>query len=169
MKLPILSFFIFILTFMSGAHAASANYWSVGGGALTFDDGVDTVQPVQVFGRIGHDFTENFGVGIEANVSLVEDELYGLDYSVDAGFIYLKGIIPLADGSKVYGMIGATNVKLTGSLGSVSSSAEDDDTGYGIGYERRFNGGAISVDYVLYNDNEGVDVYSLNVGYVSYF
>lgn len=161
--------FISLFSFISGVQAAPTSYWSVGGAALSFDDGVDTVEPFQVFGRIGHDFTEYFGVGGEVTASLVEDELYGLDYSVTAGFIYIRGIIPLADGSKIYGMVGPTNVELTGSSGSVSASVDDDDIGYGFGYEKRFNSNAVSVDYVLYNDDEGVDVYAVNIGYVAYF
>ena len=33
-------------------------------------------------------------------------------------------------------MIGPTNVELTGTLGGLSISADDDDTGIGFGFER---------------------------------
>lgn len=169
MKLLIHASLICLLTLFSSAHATPTNYWSVGGGILTFDDGFDTVEPFQLFGRIGHDFNQNFGVGGEVTVSLVEDELYGLDYSVDASFIYVKGIIPIADGSKIYGMVGPTNVKLTGSFGNISTSVDDDDIGFGFGFEKKFTNNGISIDYVQYNDDDGVDVYSINIGYVGYF
>lgn len=169
MKSLLIASFTLLFSLASTVYAAPSTYWSVGGGALTFDDGFDTVEPIQLFGRFGHDFNPNFGIGAEVGVSLVEDKLYGLDYDVTTSFLYVKGSLPMGNNSKVYAMAGPTNVELTGSLGSVSASVSDDDLGLGFGYEKQFNNHAISVDYILYNDEDGADVYSINIGYVNYF
>ena len=66
-------------------------------------------------------------------------------------------------------MIGPTNVKLTRVFGGFSISADDDDTGFGFGFEKAIDSYSISVDYIIYNDNSGVDVSAINLGFVSYF
>lgn len=120
-----------------------------------------------MFGRLGYDFNANIGVGVEGGFSLVEEELFGVDYSVTTVFFYLKGSIPIGDGSKIYAMVGPTNTELTGNFGSFSVSADDDDTG--IGFEKALGSSSFSVDYIIYNNNSGVDVSAINAGYISYF
>ncbi len=66
-------------------------------------------------------------------------------------------------------MFGLTKVELTGTLGGVSVSADDDDTGIGIGFEKAIDSYSISVDYVIYNDNSGVDVSAINLGFFRHF
>ena len=144
-------------------------YWSLGGSLLTFDDGVDSIKPIQVFGRLGYDFNAYIGVGIEGGFSLIEDEISGVDFDVTTTFLYLRGSVPIGDDSKLYAMVGPTNVEVTGSLGGISISADDDDTGIGFGFEKSIGTYSISVDYIIYNDNSGVDVSAINLGFVRYF
>jgi hypothetical protein len=66
-------------------------------------------------------------------------------------------------------MIGPTNVELTSEFGGFSISADDDDTGIGFGFEKAIDSYSISIDYIIYNDNDGVDVNAINLGFVSYF
>lgn len=168
MKKLLISTFALFLSCAAFAQGPSS-YYTLGGSLLTFDDGFDTIDPIQVFGRFGYDLNENFGIGIEGGFSLIEDEIAGVDFDVSTTFLYLKGSLPLGDGAKVYAMVGPTNVELTGSAGGFSLSADDDDTGFGFGYEKRLSTHSISVDYIMYNDNSGVDVSAINLGYVSYF
>ena len=144
-------------------------YWSLGGSLLTFDDSVDSIKPIQVFGRLGYDFNAYIGIGIEGGFSLIEDELGGVDFDVTTSFLYLKGSLPIGEDSKLYAMIGPTNVELTGTLGGLSISADDDDTGIGFGFEKFMDNHSISVDYIIYNNNAGVDVSAINLGFVRYF
>ena len=169
MKKSTTTLLIILLSLAASVQAAPANYWSVGGSLLTFDDGFNPVEPIQIFGRIGHDFNENIGIGFERGFSLVKDEVLGVDFDVTTTFLYLKGSLPIGDNEKLYAMIGPTNTELTGSLGGFSYSIDDDDTGIGFGFEKSFNSSSISVDYIIYNDNDGVDVSAINVGFVSYF
>ena len=92
-----------------------------------------------------------------------------MDFDVTTTFLYLKGSIPIGDDAKLYAMIGPTNVDLTGSLGGFSASADDDDTGIGFGYEKALGTSSFSVDYIIYNDNSGVDVTAFSLGFVNYY
>jgi hypothetical protein len=170
MNKSIIATILLLLSLSAYGQSGPGGYFSVGGGLLSFDDGYDSVEPIQLLGRLGYDFTPNIGIGVEAGFSLIEDDLYGVDYAVDTVFFYLKGSIPLSNNDKLYGMIGPTNVELTGSIGNISASADDDDTGMGFGYEKALGGGsAFSIDYIIYNDNSGVDVTSINFCYVGHF
>ena len=158
-----------LISFAATAQESPRTYWTLGGSLLTFDDGFDTIDPIQVFGRLGYDFNANIGIGLEFGLSLIEDEVLGVDFDVTTTFLYLKGSIPIGDDAKLYAMIGPTNVDLTGSLGGFSASADDDDTGIGFGYEKALGTSSFSVDYIIYNDNSGVDVTAFSLGFVNYF
>ena len=62
------------LSFSATAQEETHAYWTIGGGLLTFDDGFDSIEPIQVFGRLGYDFNANIGIGVEGSFSLIEDE-----------------------------------------------------------------------------------------------
>ena len=160
---------LFSFSFTAPAQAEPSSYWTLGGSLLTFDDGFDTIEPVQIFGRLGYDLNANIGIGVEGGFSLIEDELAGVDFDVTTTFLYLKGSLPVGDGAKIYAMVGPTNVELTGTFGGFSASVDDDDTGFGFGYESKLNSHSFTIDYIMYNNNTGVDVSAINVGYVSYF
>ena len=147
----------------------SQAYWSLGGSLLTFDDSVDSIKPIQVFGRLGYDFNDYIGIGFEGGFSLIDDELGGVDFDVTTSFLYLKGSLPIGEDSKLYAKIGPTSVELTGTFGGISVSADDDDTGIGFGFEKSMGTRSISVDYIIYNDNSGVDVSAINLGFIRYF
>ena len=158
-----------LISFAATAQESPRTYWTLGGSLLTFDDGFDTINPIQVFGRLGYDFNANIGIGAELGFSLIEDEVFGVDFDVTTTFFYVKGSIPIGDDAKFYAMIGPTNVELTGSAGGFSASIDDDDTGIGFGYEKALGTSSFSVDYIIYNDNSGIDVNAINLGYVNYF
>lgn len=169
MKILIAGILTIFISFTAAAQEGPRTYWTLGGSLLTFDDGVDSIEPIQVFGRLGYDFNANIGIGFEGGFSLIEDELFGVDFDVTTTFFYLKGSMPVGDDAKLYAMIGPTNVEITASLGSISVSMDDDDTGIGFGYEKDLGGSSMSIDYIKYNNNTGVDVSAINLGFVSYF
>ncbi|MCH8177917.1 MAG: porin family protein [Proteobacteria bacterium] len=169
MKKIIAGLLTLLISFAATAQEGPRTYWTLGGALMTFDDGFDSVEPINVFGRLGYDFNANFGIGIEGSFSLIEDDFLGVDYSVTTTFIYLKGSLPIGDDAKLYAMIGPSNVDLTGTLGGFSASADDSDTGFGFGYEKALDTFSISVDYITYFDDFGVDVNAINLGFVTYF
>ncbi len=150
-------------------QAREGGYAGFGGGLLTFDDGVDEVEPKQLSGRLGYNFNEYIGFGFEGGFSLIEDEAFGVDFDVTTTFIYLRGSFPVGETSSIYFLYGPTNVELTGSSGGSSLSADDDDTGIGFGFESELDTLSLYVDYITYFDDDDVEVTSINLGIVSYF
>jgi hypothetical protein len=158
-----------LLTISAQSRAAEGGYGAFGGGLLTFDDGFDKVKPKQLVGRLGYNFNDYVGIGFEGGFSLIEDELFGVDFDVSTLFFYLRGSAPVSDTSSIYVLFGSTNVELTGSSGRTSLSADDDDTGIGFGFETELDTVSLFVDYITYFDDDGVDVNSINIGVVGYF
>lgn len=169
MKSLLLLISTLLFIFSAQLRAAEGFYGGVGGGLLTFDDGVDEVEPKQLIGRLGYNFNDYIGLGFEGGFSLIEDELYGVDFDVTTTFFYLRGSIPVSETASVYVLVGPTNVELTGSSGGTSISADDDDTGTGFGFETQLESVSFFVDYITYFDDDGVDVDSINLGVVGYF
>lgn len=169
MKILLVLASVLLLTLSVQLRAAEGAYGAVGGGLLTFDDGFEEVKPKQLLGRLGYNFNDYIGIGFEGGFSLIEDQLFGVDFDVMTTFFYLRGSIPVSETSSVYVLIGPTNVELTGSSGGFSLAADDDDTGTGFGFETELDTVSLFVDYIKYNDNDGVDVSSINLGIVGYF
>ncbi len=46
-----------IVSLSVSAQEAPRAYWMLGGSLLTFDDSVGSIEPIQVFGRLGYDLT----------------------------------------------------------------------------------------------------------------
>ena len=169
MRKIFMGIFVLLLSFNANAADGPRAYLAVGGGLLTFDDGFDKINPLQVFGRFGYDFNANIGVGGELGISLVDDSVGPVDYSVTTTFFYVKGTFPIQPDASVYVMAGPTNVELTGEAFGISASADDDDMGIGFGFQKEFGKNAFSIDYVNYYDDDGIDVFSINLGYVIFF
>jgi opacity protein-like surface antigen len=169
MKILLVLASVLLLSVSTQLRAAEGAYGAVGGGLLTFDDGVDELEPKQLFGRLGYNFNDYIGLGFEGGFSLIEDEEFGVDFDVTTIFFYLRGSVPVGEKSSVYVLIGPTNVELTGSSGGTSLSVDDDDTGIGFGFETPLESVSFFVDYITYFDDDGVDVTSINLGIVSYF
>lgn len=169
MKKSLLLVSVLLLSVSTQLRAAEGVYYMVGGGLLTFDDGVDEIEPKQLIGRIGYNFNNYIGIGFEGGFSLIEDELFGVDFDVTTTFFYLRGSIPVGEKLSVYALIGPTNVDLTGSVGGFSITGDDSDTGTGFGFETQLETLSFSVDYITYFDDDGVDVNSINFSLGSYF
>ncbi len=165
-----LLFGLIVLIFPLSVFASNTGgYYALGGGMLSFDDSVDTIEPKQIVARVGYDFNEFIGLGFEGSFSLITDELQGVDFDVFTSFIYLKLGVPLGDSARIYAMFGSTNVELTGTYNDYSVSTDDDDTGTGFGMEFNLDQGAFFIDYIKYYEGNGVDVGSVNIGYTAHF
>ena len=144
-------------------------YLALGVASMRLSDSTGSVSPFNVYGRLGYNFTRYIGIGLEGSFSVLEDDFQNIDYGINTVFGYLKGIIPLGEKSKIYAMAGPANVRLKASDGSGSISVDDDDTAYGVGFERDLDGYGFTIDYIKYYDNQGVDVEALNIGLIGYF
>jgi len=155
---------IISLTVASNSFAAPGAYAGIGGGLMEFDDGFDSISPKQLIFRFGYDFNDYVGLGLEGGFSLIEDDFSGIDYGVSTTFLYVKGSLPVSDSASVYVLAGPTNVELSADVSGITFSADDNDTGFGFGFETQLTSARLFFDYITYNDNDGADVSSLNIG-----
>jgi hypothetical protein len=144
-------------------------YLALGVSSIRLSDSVGSVSPFNVYGRLGYNFTRYIGIGLEGSFTVLEDDFQDVDYGINTVFGYLKGIIPLGEKSKIYAKVGPANVTVKASDSSGSISVDDDDTAYGIGFERELDGYGFTIDYIKYYDNQGIDVEALNIGLIGYF
>ena len=159
-----------LLSVSTQLRASEGAYGSIGAGFLTFDaGGSEDVETTQLMGRLGYNFNEYFGIGLESGFSLVEDEISGVDFDVTTTLFFLRGSIPVGDSSSLYVLAGPSNVELTGSFGGLSISGDDDDTGIGFGFETELDSVSFFIDHITYFDDDDVEVTSINLGAVFYF
>lgn len=167
--------FILVAASMFSASASAEqwmpNHWYVDGGLGTvkFDDGYDQINPMNIYIRGGYYISQNFNIGIESNVTIAPDNLYGVDYRVNIGTVYFRAGVPVGPTAMVYGQIGSSNTELSGSLGSLTASVSDRDTMLGAGAEFGLGYGPTSttylaINYSQYNNNSGVTVTGFTVG-----
>lgn len=161
----------------SVSHAQPGWFFGVGGGFVSFDDSVDSVEPVNLVLRGGLALSEFIEIGAESSTTFVEDDFMGVDYTVDTTFIFIKANLNLSERTRIYAMIGKSSVELARGVGSTSVVFDDGDTGFGFGAQFTLNqNSAYFVDYISYYDDDQFDgipadvtVDGLNIGYLAYF
>ena len=163
-------FFCLLICIAFPLKAETGGYWSLGGSAVEFDDSVDSITPKNIYGRIGYNFNDHFGIGGDFGFSLIEDDISGVDFGVDTTFLFVKGAININESVAIYGMIGPTNVGLTATVNDISASADDNDNGLGFGIEILLeSGSSFHIEHITFFDKNNVEVTGLNIGIVRYF
>lgn len=152
----------------ASAEQWTPNHWYIDGGlgSIKFDDGYDTVSPTNIYIRGGYYINQNFNIGLESNVTISPDQLYGVDFSVNIGTLYFRVGAPVNDNAVMYAQIGSSNTELSGEYGGFKYSQSDRDTMLGVGAEIGFGTGPMymALNYSKYNNNSGVDVSGFNFG-----
>jgi len=168
-------FLVLLLSFTAMAERPAARvsnknaFLAFGVSSVRLSDSTGSVSPFNVYGRLGYDFNRYIGIGFEGGGTLLEDDFQSVDFGINTLFGYLRLVAPIGDKSKIYAMVGPANVRLRASTGAGSLSVDDDDTAYGIGFEREFDGYGMTIDYISYYSNQGVDVEGLSIGLIGYF
>jgi len=168
-------FLVLILSFTAMAERPAARvsnkntYLAFGVSSVRLTESVGSVSPFNIYGRLGHDFNRYIGIGFEGGGTLLEDDFQDIDFGINTLFGYLRLIAPIGDKSKIYAMVGPSNVKLTASIAGSSIKVDDDDTAYGIGFERDFDGYGMTIDYISYYSNQSIDVEGFSIGLIGYF
>ncbi|GGC77733.1 porin family protein [Vreelandella lutescens] len=94
------------------------------------------------------------------------DDIYGLDIELDylvGGF--LKGIVPLGNNARLFGLLGYSEVKLTASGFGLNESGRDDDVSFGAGAEVDVTDTlAISADFTRYLSQADYDLDAYSIG-----
>jgi outer membrane immunogenic protein len=133
----------------TAAHAE----WTAGVGYTQFD--LDGAEVGAVTGRLGYNFTPNFGVEGEGNWGLDDDA--GVELSSAYG-AYAVGRIPLGNSFGVHGRVGYANAEVDTPGGDV----EDDGVSYGAGVSWQATPGfGIRADYTRFEGDNDVDGISL--------
>ena len=168
-------FLVLFLSFAAMAERPAARvsnknaYLAFGLSSVRLTESAGSVSPLNIYGRLGYDFNRYIGIGFEGGGTLLEDDFQDTNVSINTWFGYLRLIAPIGAKSKIYAMVGPANVKAKASAGGISFSVDDDDTAYGIGFERDFDGYGMTIDYISYYSNQGVDVEGFSIGLIGYF
>ena len=172
MKKLIATILTLFISFTATAQEGSGFYMSAGGSFPSADDGTTSIDPINIYVRVGYDFNDYVGIGIEGNNSLIEDDvLSSISYGINSYTAYLKGSIPIGERIRLNAIIGRSNVELTETfLFVLTGYTEDYDTARGIGIEYSFGPkNSLTADYINYYDKNGVDISAFNIGYTGYF
>ena len=168
-------FLVLFLSFTAMAERPAARvsnknaYLALGVSSVRLTESADSVSPFNIYGRLGYDFNRYIGIGFEGGGTLLEDEFQDIDFGINTLFGYLRLVAPIGAKSKIYAMVGPANVKLKASAFGSSISVDDDDTAYGVGFERDLDGYGFTIDYISYYSNQGVDVEGFSIGLIGYF
>ncbi|MCP4487967.1 MAG: porin family protein [Gammaproteobacteria bacterium] len=171
MKNILLTFLLCVLP-LSASQAETRWFVGGGGGLMTLEEPpYSPADPINGFLRGGLSLSEHFDIGIEKSISLIEDEVDSIDYSVDTTFIFVKANLPVSEDTKLYLMLGSSDVDLTLGFGDgFSLTGGDKGTGFGFGAQfDQSDNSAFSIDYIKYYDEADITIDSLNFGYTSYF
>ncbi|MCG6659388.1 porin family protein [Halomonas campisalis] len=140
----------------------------VGGDAMFWSldpDGASSFDGVGLRLNGGAQFNEFFAVeghlgtgGSDTNQGVKAE----LDYIVGA---YAKGIVPVSQEFRIYGLAGVTEVKMTGSAGGFSGSDRESDFSYGAGAEFDVAPNlSVGADYMRYLDKSDGTFDAASVG-----
>lgn len=161
---------LFVLASLLSGPCIAQN-WYVDGGIsfIDFDDGTDSISPTNLYIRGGYQFNQYFNAGLESSVTISSDSLdYApeVEFDVDTFTFYIRGGVPVSESVWLYGQIGRTNTELTAEYLGVEVSEDDNDTMFGFGAEIDVGSGNtyLSLNYSMYNNNDGVDVTGINLG-----
>jgi len=164
------------LIFSANCHAAGA-FVGVGASLLSADDSFDAAEPVNAILRLGLALNRHFEIGGELGYTVIEDDVLGIDYDVDTQFIFVQANIVMNSGTKLYFMVGRSEITITSTSGPFDIENDDSGTGYGIGLQ--FPGGSNAygaIDYINYYDRSEFDgipasfvVDGINFSYITYF
>lgn len=178
-KMKKLSLVIWVLSMMFCANAFADNRWFLGGavGLARFDDDIDVVDTGNLYLKFGYSIGDYLELGANYGMTLLTDDIDNVDHDLDIGMVYVKGKMPINDTSRLYLMLGASQVELTEAIRDTSTSIEDEGNSLGIGVEVRPSDAiGYSVEYIVYYDDDefdgvSIDVFSsgFNFGIVQYF
>jgi len=127
-----------------------------------------------ILGRVGYNFTENFGVEAEGSFGIVgeSETVFGEEVDFDTRWdlgAYLVGRLPVSENFDLFARVGYSNVNVEVSSGNQSESANLDGfaAGGGIQYNwDELNG--VRLGYT-YNDGDGASADVIDLSYVRKF
>ena len=119
-----------------------------------------------VIGRLGYEFTKNFGAEIFGATNISSGSLYGVDVKVDNAYgAYFKARTEVAPGFELFGKVGWLHATVNASIPGASASSSDSSFSYGVGVQYTFNGPwYVQGDYMSYYDKSGDSIKGPSIG-----
>ena len=125
-----------------------------------------------ITGRVGYDFTRNFGVEGEASIGVKDDDIsFGgvdgkLEHDWDAA-AYGVAKLPINENFELFGRLGYGTTELEASGGGVTVAEDGDSLNYGVGANYFFDGlNGVRADWTrrdFQDDSNGeADVWTIN-------
>lgn len=127
-----------IAAFATSAQAQdSSTYINVGVQTFEFDT-------YNVVGRLGYNFSENFGVEGEASIGVIgtDEEFFGETVDISTPFSfggYLVARYPVSDQFDFFGRVGYSSVKVKAEFDGESESESADGLAFGGGIQYNFD------------------------------
>ena len=151
-------------------QAAVQPYAEVGYAWLTLSsDGYD-VTTGDLVGRLGYDFTENFGGEFFGATSVASGDLYGVTVKVDDVYGgYLKLHTETAPDFELFAKAGWVHATVKASVPGFAASSSDSSFSYGIGMQYKFTDKMyLQGDYMSYYSKDGDTIKgpSISLGYL---
>ncbi|HYC75628.1 MAG TPA: porin family protein [Brevundimonas sp.] len=130
-----------------------------------------------ITGRIGYDFTRNFGVEGEASVGVKDGEvMFGgvnttLEHEYDAA-IYGVAKLPVSENFELFGRVGYGTTEVKASTAGFAATEDGESLNYGVGANYFFDGrNGIRADWTRrdFQEDNGGELDTYGVSYVRRF
>lgn len=153
-----------ISAFAASAQAQDSNtYINLGAQTYEFDT-------YNVVGRVGYNFTENFGVEGEGSFGIIGEEEAGFD--VDTKWSlggYLVGRVPVSEQFDLFARAGYTTVNVEVEFDGENADENFDGFAIGGGLQYNFDEfNGVRLGYT-YNDGDGIEADVIDLVYVRKF
>lgn len=153
-----------LTAFAASAQAQDSNVY-INAGVQTFE--FDTYN---VVGRVGYNFTENFGIEGEGSIGVIGDDVDGIDFDTKWSLGgYLVGRVPVSEQFDLFARAGYTTVNVEAEFQGESDDENFDGFAVGGGIQYNFNAmNGVRLGYT-YNDGDGIEADVIDLVYVRKF
>ena len=130
-----------------------------------------------ITGRLGYDFTPNFGIEGEASVGVRDDDvtIAGVDGSVEHEYdaaVYGVAKVPVSPNLELFGRVGYGTTSVKADIAGLTATADGESLNYGAGANWFFDGqNGVRADWTRrdFRDDDGGEVDTWSLGYVRRF
>ena len=136
------------------------------------DSGLDEFEPTALGLKVGHFTTNNVAIEGRLGIGLQDDDQsvgpFDIEFEIDR-LIGLYAVFQTSGSGTTdfYGIVGFSEVEGSISIDGFSGSESEDESGLSYGFG--VNIGGFNAEYMVYLDEDDVEVTAIGLGYVGYF
>ena len=132
--------------------------------------GLDEFEPTALGVRVGHFVNNNVAIEGRLGIGLQDDDQtvgpFDVEFDIDRIFgIYAVFQTSGSDSADFYGIVGFSDAEGELSVNGVSDSDSESGLSYGFG----LNVGGFNAEYMIYLDEDDIEVSAFSLGYIGYF